>query len=716
MLMVALMCGLSITVTSCKDDDDNGNESENISADPLDNDEVRTAWRWLCSLTSAETIDANWSTKTYEPTVGEPSANSEFTRIIVVDDLDDAKDHFASLADKEPGELAGKVTVSGGTAGTMTWEPSKAGAENIAVVDVRSRIMPHLQKLVYCAPEQTGQNGVFGNDMKGTPYYRFGDVIRDADGYYWACVRPSFAPINGECKSKGDSHWINIFNASYDGDGTGMPETNIKRSWNKLDKYGKRTILLPTGLSYSREHIYNLTQLIWAILNPGKYETTCANYPNAALGGFPYTYNGKKFLQTVAAYWDELGIWQMLFNHTYEEMKELDEMNFFYQGYSWTFGETGYCWLYTSTGYQNSYTGKESNDKKEFNFARNGFDITHFAYSSTVELPWKNFYEKDNGKKRGTWVLRYKKGDELMTAGKYDYYQPIRSSRGLVYDTYRYNEKKNINAGAKITPETEDTFVKPEKEFRVGLGSIIGSDYDFYASAADAYAAGVHPIAIIVSAPNSYGGNNEVEYGSKYHYMAMALADVGPAAWAADERSFDLCASCETEYDFVTFLDGSKWTAAMAWGCNNRGHSHPIAKACRDFVPEGSTYEAHDVTRFSNWFLPSAGQWVKTLISHDPTHIEWNKETGKFGQWNDDTGKFGETIIGSTYDSLRGLFLNAGVVECTPSGIYWTCTNRSDDIGCYIKLEKDKPITFSKEYEDEAEKTKQYKARPFILF
>ena len=63
----------------------------------------------------------------------------------------------------------------------------------------------------------------------------------------------------------------------------------------------------------------------------------------------------------------------------------------------------GLCWLYTSTGYQNSYTGKESNDKKEFNFARNGFDITHFAYSSTVELPLEEFrHEKDNGKKCGT--------------------------------------------------------------------------------------------------------------------------------------------------------------------------------------------------------------------------------------------------------------------------------------------------------------------------
>ena len=72
---------------------------------------------------------------------------------------------------------------------------------------------------------------------------------------------------------------------------------------------------------------------------------------------------------------------------------------------------------------------------------------------------------------------------------------------------------------------------------------------------------------------------------------------------------------------------------------------------------------------------------------------------------------------GNTYDTLRSLFLNAGVGDCTPSGTYWTCTNRSEDIGCFIKLELDKAITFSEEYdEDNAIKTKQYKARPFILF
>ena len=708
MLMVSMVCCLSLGVTSCKDDDDNNNESKNVSADPLDNDEARTAWRWLCTLTNTESLDANWQSKTYEPTVGEPSANNEFTRIIIVDDLDDAKEHFASLADKETSELAGKVTIDGGAAGTMVWEPSKAGAENIAVVTVNSRIMPHLQKLVYCTEDQKGQNGsLFGNNMKGTPYYRFGDVIQDPDGYYWVCVRPSFAPINKECKSKGDSHWINIINDSYDGDNEGLPDANVKKNWNNLEKYNHQTILLPTGLSYSREHIYNLSQLIWALIDPEAYAHANEGVTDAALGGFPYTYNGQKFVQTVAAYWDDLGIWKKLFNHNYEEMKKLDEINFFYQGYSWTFGETGYCWLYTSTGYQKSCTGKESNDKKQFNFVREGFDITHFAYSSDGKKPWKRFYEQDDLKKSGTWVVRYKKGDELMTAGKYDYYAAITSSHGITYDTYRYNDKKGIAAGSEVTPETEETFVKPEKDFVIRVGCILGSDYQLYMSAADAYAAGVKPIAIVVRAPDPRIENDVLEFGSEYHYMAMAVTDVGPAAWAADENSFGICASVETDYDFVTFLDGSKWTETMAWGCNRRGHSHPIANACRSFVPEGSTEAAHNTDVFSNWFLPSAGQWVKAITGLDSEHIKWNYNSGKFP----------ETIEGNTYDTLRSLFLNAGVGDCTPSGTYWTCTNRSQDIGCFIKLELDKAITFSEEYdEDNAIKTKQYKARPFILF
>ena len=262
--MAVLVVGVGFGVTACSDDDDDNNGTEQRSdVDPLDNDEARTAFRWLCALTDAQTIDANWQSKTYEPTIGVASENNEYTRIVVVETLDEAKVSFASIADKETSELGGKVTVSGGAAGTMTWEPSKAGAENLAVVTVNSRIMPHLQKLVYCTEDQKGQNGsLFGNSMKGTPYYRFGDVIQDPDGYYWVCVRPCFAanPADetGYTDTKGDSHWINIFNAAESGGKVEMPKANVKDSWNNLAKYNHQTIKLPTGLAYNREHLFNL--------------------------------------------------------------------------------------------------------------------------------------------------------------------------------------------------------------------------------------------------------------------------------------------------------------------------------------------------------------------------------------------------------------------------------------------------------------------------
>ena len=60
MLMAALVCGLSLSVTSCKDDDDdNTSEQRNADADPLDTPEAQTAWRWLCALTDAQTLESN---------------------------------------------------------------------------------------------------------------------------------------------------------------------------------------------------------------------------------------------------------------------------------------------------------------------------------------------------------------------------------------------------------------------------------------------------------------------------------------------------------------------------------------------------------------------------------------------------------------------------------------------------------------------------------
>lgn len=674
MLMASLVMGLSFSVASCKDDDDDNKGTEQRSdVDPLDNEESQTAFRWLCALASVDGLDANWKSKTYEPTVGVASENNEYTRIVVVETLDEAKVDFASFADKKVEELGSKVVVSGGAAGTMTWEPSKAGASNLAVVDVKSNILPHLQKLVYCTQDQVGQNGIFGNDMKGTPYYRFGDVIQDPDGYYWVCVRPCFAANpddkTGYKDTKGDSHWINIFNAAETGDNKAMPKDNIKDKWNNLDKYKNQTILLPTQLAYDREHLFNLTQLIWALVNPEKYKDFCSNNTNSALGGFPYTYNGENFLKSVATYWNipdanNRTIWQKLFNHTYEEMKKLKQIDLFYNGYSWTIGNSGYCWRYTSKEYAKAYSGSASDDKEEFNFVQDGFDITHFAQTpNSKSLPWSNFFQASDGN-TGRWVVRYMRGDKLMTGGKFNYYAKITSSKGNVTDVYRYNEKKGIDAGANMMPERDDDAkvadVKPLDA--PALCSIIGADGKFYKTVNDAKAANnsKDALAIVVA----LNGNKRVEKGQDFNGLAMALTIKSGIKWYENIPKNSMCDVTEIdEFQKVkTALDGIALTTKFVGGCG-KNHNHVAATYCRNYTP-ALTAEQRQQLGFSEWFMPAIGQCV---IAMKALGLSWDDKTG-----------YEFANHAAEINALKEKFAAAGVAEDLTKCWLWTSSVFSD--------------------------------------
>lgn len=451
MLTVAVVLGLGMSVTSCKsDDDDNGNGNDSAmtqdEVDPTDNDEARTAFRWLCILTNGEDFDQNWQKKTWEPTVGVASTDNDATRIIVVDNLDDAREEFSKLADKDVSEIGTKLTINGGAAGSMTWEQSAEGAQNLASVTVNVPVIPHLQKIVYCTEEQVGDNGT---SMKGTAYYRFGDVIRDSQGYYWVCVRPAFAPRNKkECSAKGDSHWINIFNGSESGGGKPMPSANVKTKWNNLKKYNYQTIKLPTGLKYDIDHIGNLLDLIWALLNPNDYKDCVLKRNWPALGGFPYEYNGINIVEQVCDLWGEpyngYTIWQILFNHTYAEMKGLKKIIFYYQGYSWPSGETGHVWGRSST----SYFMRGESDKESINFVKDGFDVTYYAQCND-EMVYTSRFSKGGV---GRWVVRYAKGQDLVENGKYSYYSKIPGAT----DIYRYNQEMHITAGANTPAQMED--------------------------------------------------------------------------------------------------------------------------------------------------------------------------------------------------------------------------------------------------------------------
>ena len=140
LLMAVLVCGLSLSVTSCKDDDKNdsngGDDSELVEGGLSEED--AQAWSWISVLTDEATQESGWQKKSYDVTIGLQSDNDPGARLIIVSDLDDAKANFASLAGCEPEELNGPKTVSAGNYGSMTWNISEQGAPNIATVEVKS--------------------------------------------------------------------------------------------------------------------------------------------------------------------------------------------------------------------------------------------------------------------------------------------------------------------------------------------------------------------------------------------------------------------------------------------------------------------------------------------------------------------------------------------------------------------------------------------------
>ena len=97
-LMALLIGGISMAVTSCKDDDKdnnggNGDDTE-VVLGPTETEQAQDAYTWLNMLTDIGEFTDDWASKTYEPTIGIPSPTQPTARIVVVADLDMAKDHF----------------------------------------------------------------------------------------------------------------------------------------------------------------------------------------------------------------------------------------------------------------------------------------------------------------------------------------------------------------------------------------------------------------------------------------------------------------------------------------------------------------------------------------------------------------------------------------------------------------------------------------------
>ena len=80
LLMVVLVCGLSLSVTSCKDDDDDNKSEEQQQQEQ--EAQASKFWSVVGQLVSSADYTDDYQDKTFEPTYGIADATNETTRIV----------------------------------------------------------------------------------------------------------------------------------------------------------------------------------------------------------------------------------------------------------------------------------------------------------------------------------------------------------------------------------------------------------------------------------------------------------------------------------------------------------------------------------------------------------------------------------------------------------------------------------------------------------
>ena len=431
-LLAALVCAMGIV--SCQHD---GLTPEEQKAQQEQEQAEKTSrfWSVVGQLVAASDITDDYKGKTFEPVIGVPDASDPQTRIVATNSAAAAAKSFANLVNEESvTEQTTTYTWRDEEVGTLTYSKGTSGAWAEVKVDIPA--VPHLSKLIYRSPEQGDDNASF----EGSAYYRFGDVIsltKNGKTEYWVCVRPAFNP-----EGKGDSHWMSI------GD---LPEENI---WHYTGSNGM-DYYFPTKLKYNKEHMQNLAELLYALCYPDTWSQNITNYSTIGTfgspGGLPMfhdfhmtnlKYHNANFWNNVASAWREKGVDVQLFGKTLDGIAQEIEstgLHFLYNGYSWWTATSNYATVYQAK-FVNTPGSVHANMQTEKPYTE-----------QKVQMIYKNQPNKDVpfdvrdkkgvinaaffGDSAPRYIVRYAKGSELSSTGKYsDVHVAIPGAT----DVYRY--------------------------------------------------------------------------------------------------------------------------------------------------------------------------------------------------------------------------------------------------------------------------------------
>ena len=475
LLMAALVCGLSLGITSCKDDDkdDSGDDGqEQLSEEQQEQNNA--AYAILDNLADLSSANDNFLTQTFEPTIGTADDGDAGTRIVNTNDMETAAMRFADLVGVDINENTASYTWTDDELGTMTYTKTNDG-KSWATVDVNIKQVPHLQKIIYRSPEQADNNGKF----EGTAYYRFGDVVKKVNAAgaeeYWICVRPAFGP-----EGKDKSHWVTI---------DALPKENV---WTYTGSNGIN-YALPTGLGNNHEHSQNFAEMLFAICFPEEWENNIVNNLKKIPMFHDFDkdnlkYHRKFFWERVQKAWtapdaatnvlnNQTGI--SVFNSIFGEdgdlnyfqtmLKSADGLNLLTNGFSWWTKSSNKPTLYRYRFVNGA--DKESNMHKEplkKDVLKNYSSVSAEVIKSKIKLNCNTDYNITTpgwtvpeffGTANKHYIIRHATGADLAEDKKEDPKEPLKG----VTEIYRYNKYYKIT-DLSVEPETFEGNVNPGDE------------------------------------------------------------------------------------------------------------------------------------------------------------------------------------------------------------------------------------------------------------
>ena len=213
-LLAALLCGLTLTVTSCKDDDNDDPSTEEQETyeglSTLEDDQLADL---IAAWTDTSRDDLNgtaWRNSTFEPTVGLALDESEpGIRYVAAGTIEEA-DRYAASALGTLGidyESPAGFSYSNSQVGTVAYSHSEGNTLGTINVDILQIPVLREIRLVKVLPE----------NAKGEPYYKCGDIVKYKNRFY-VCVsqhqygqEARFITLNDhDTHDKGKFTWMGV--------------------------------------------------------------------------------------------------------------------------------------------------------------------------------------------------------------------------------------------------------------------------------------------------------------------------------------------------------------------------------------------------------------------------------------------------------------------------------------------------------------------------